>query len=174
MPAARTDQSLHRGATAELLRSLLTSIEAEAGSLSGAPGRIDLSDEQCEALYLLAHRHYAAQDYIEARKLFALMAAASPVDVRGHMGLAACLHMEREHERAVRHYFLASLLDLTQPAPVLHSAECLLALGRTEDARKALTLARSQAQAEAQHHGWLPRIDALLKTPAAPSTGARS
>ncbi len=171
MTEPRHDHPLHRGARAELLRSLLESIEAETGGLSGTPGGIDLSVDQCEALYLLAHRHYSAEDYPEARKLFALMATASPVDVRAHMGLAACLQMEQEHERAVRHYFLASLLDLTQPAPVIHSAECLLALGRTDEAMKALTLARSQAEACLEHHGLLPRIDGLKAAVAAGTPG---
>lgn len=126
------------------LQELLGAMQADAGALSSVPDQLDLTAEQREGLYLLAHRHYGVGDYPEAHKLFALLAMAAPADPRGHMGLAACLQMQQEHERAVRHYFLASVLDLTDPVPVVHSAECLMALGRTADAAKALNCAQQQ------------------------------
>lgn len=152
-----------------MLRPLLASLESESGGMLHAHASLDLTDEQCEGLYLLAYRHYQSGNPAEARKLFALMATASPTDVRGHMGLAACLQLEQEHERALRHYFLASTLDLTDPVPAIHSAECFLALGRTDDATKALAFARTQAESHPEHQALLTRIDSLLALMAAPA-----
>lgn len=160
--AAPADPALPSDAPlAETLHALWSDLQAQAGGLAALPALLDLSAEQREAVYLTAYRHYRAGDFREARKWFALLATAAPGEPRAHMGLGACLQMEQAHERAVRHYVLASVLDLTDPLPAIHGAECLMAMGRSADALKALAHARQQAVAQPAHHGLLERIHCL-------------
>lgn len=149
------------GLIAEQMRTLLCDMQADGIDPFTLPFDVDLDAEQCEGLYFMAHRHYQVHEYQEARKLFALMSIGAPGDARGHMGLGACLQMEGEHERACRHYFLASLLDLADPVPAIHSAECLIVMGRHADAAKALTHALTQASGKPEHQSLVSRIQSL-------------
>ncbi len=155
-----TDPSASAAVT-EQVKALLSGLSGHVGRLLDMPNRLGLTAEHLEGLYLMGHRLYAARDYPEARKWFALLAAASPADPRGHMGLGACLQMEQAPERALRHYAVASMLDLTDPLPSVHSAECLMALGRPEDAGKALAHALQQATARPEQGFHLSRIQCL-------------
>jgi hypothetical protein len=57
---------------------------------------------------------------------------------------------------------MASILDLTDPEPVMHCAECQLALGRRDQARANLEYALVQARAHEARHGFVPRLEAML------------
>lgn len=115
-----------------------------------------------ESLYALAHHLYRQGRYVQALSPFACLVTLNPYDVRFHQGLGACKQMLRRHEEALRHYGVASMLDLTDPAPLLHAAECLLALGRRADARQRLELALGQLKAYPRHAACAPRVRGLL------------
>jgi type III secretion system low calcium response chaperone LcrH/SycD len=115
-----------------------------------------------ETLYHVAYTFYNQAKYPEAMRVFAYLLAANHLDRRFFKGFAACLHMQRRHEEALKYYGAASMLDLTDPEPAMHSAECHLALGGIEQARASLDYAMSQARADDKHRAFIPRLEAML------------
>lgn len=57
------------------------------------------------------------------------------------------LQMLKQYENAIAFYSLASVMDRTDPRPTFHTAECLIALGRMEEAIDALTIVIEQSAA---------------------------
>lgn len=126
------------------------------GMLSGR------SIESVEAMYYLAHTFYGQGKYAEALKIFGILVIENHVDRRFHGGLAACMQMLRRHEEALKYYGISSMLDLTDPDPVIHMAECYLALGERAKARESLDYALLQARGHSRHHAHVGRIEAML------------
>lgn len=116
------------------------------GSLSG------LSPRVVESFYALGYGWFNAGRLADAERVFALVAMQDHLDRRYQLALAMTLHAQGRHERALRPYGMASLLDLTDPEPVLRMAECLLSLGRKDEARLSLQQALEQARARPQQH----------------------
>jgi type III secretion system low calcium response chaperone LcrH/SycD len=129
-----------------------------------------------EALYHLAYTLYGQAKYEEAMRMFAYLLTLNHVDRRFFSGLAACLQMQRRYQDALKYHGMASMLDLTDPEPVIHSAECHLALGDRAQARTALAYALDQARGHAVHHAFVPRLEAMRtfldNEPAAGSSNA--
>lgn len=128
------------------------------GSLSG------LSPRGVEALYALGHGWFNAGRLAEAERVFAWVAVQDHFNRRYQLALAMALHAQGKHERALRPYGMASLLDLTDPEPVLRMAECLLSLGRKGEARQSLQQALEQVRVRPQqHHAVGQRAQAILE-----------
>jgi hypothetical protein len=72
--------------------------------------------------------------------------------------------MMREYREALKFYGAASMLDLTDPRPPMHSAECHLALGEYSRAHACIDYALAQARAHQQerHRALVPRLEAML------------
>ena len=64
-------------------------------------------------------------------------------------------------DEAIEHYCLASVQDLSDPRPTFHTAECLLAQGRTGEARDALSMVLNDCR-ETRHEALKQRAQALL------------
>jgi len=80
--------------------------------------------DEYEALYALGHDHYSQQRYLDA----------------------ACMQMLKRYKEAIQYYSTASVLDLEDPLPTFHTAECFIALEMREQASEALTLVVAQCQ----------------------------
>jgi type III secretion system low calcium response chaperone LcrH/SycD len=87
-----------------------------------------------EALYALGYNLYGQARYDEAQKVFQYLVMHHQFDTRYIVALGAALQMLKRHDEAITTFGAAALLDLDDPVPVLHSCECLLALGRTDEA----------------------------------------
>jgi len=57
------------------------------------------------------------------------------------MALGGAAQMLGRYTDALQHYATATLLWLDDPRPALHSAECLIALGKLPEATQSLELA---------------------------------
>lgn len=68
---------------------------------------------------------------------------------------------------AIQHYGTAAVLMLDDPAPLLHSAECCIAIQQMEGAAEALRMAIGLIDQEPQHEALRPRAQAPLAPPAA-------
>ncbi|MDR6536928.1 SycD/LcrH family type III secretion system chaperone [Variovorax soli] len=123
---------------------------------------LDQSPEAQKVMYHLAYTHYAQGKYTDAMRFFGFLVICDHWDRRYHMGMAACLQMQLQHADALKYYGIASMLDLTDPAPVMHIAECHLARGERPQARKALDYAIVQARAHAHHNHHVARLEAML------------
>lgn len=120
------------------------------------------SVESQEALYRLAYRLYGQAKYEDAQRLFAILLMHNHLDRRYYLAYGACAQMLRRHPDALRYYSVAAQLDLTDPQPAIHMAECLLALGRRSEARACLDHGLVQARYHDEHRHHVPRLEALL------------
>lgn len=116
-----------------------------------------------EALYHLGYTLFEQAKYKESMRVFAYLMTANHMDRRFFNGFAACLHMQGNHRDAIKYYGVASILDLTDPEPPMHMAECHLALGDRAEARNSIAYGLSQARAHENHHGFVPRLEAMLE-----------
>jgi type III secretion system low calcium response chaperone LcrH/SycD len=120
------------------------------------------SAQSLEAMYYFAYTFYRQGKYAEALKIFSLLLICDHLDRRHYMGMAACLQMQRRHADAKKHYRIASMLDMTDPAAFMHIAECDLALGDRDAAIKSLEYALVQAKAHDRHHRWIANVEGTL------------
>lgn len=138
------------------------------GTLAQALG---LGDEECEALYAYGYTLYAQAKYEDAFKIFARLVTFDHMDSRYQMALASAMQMTRRYEAALQQYVIVTVMRVDDPAPVFHCAECLIALGRPEEARASLELVAETLCGAGRHDAIKARAEALLGTlqAAAPS-----
>ena len=101
--------------------------------------------------------------------MFGFLVTHNHLDRRFHKAFGACLQ-NLVRADALKYYGVASLLDLTDPDPVVHTAECLLALSRDQEAARALRFALGQIKGEAKHAALGERVKALLELSLASAT----
>lgn len=125
------------------------------------------NDRDYEAIYALGYGLYSQARYLDALKAFALLTMNKPLERRFVNAHASCLQMLNRHEDAIAFYSMASICDITDPRPTYHTAECLIALGRIEEAGDALRIVTEQCKT-AGLDALKTRAEALLellKTP---------
>jgi type III secretion system low calcium response chaperone LcrH/SycD len=125
-------------------------------------GILGQSAEEHEAIYHVGHVQFGRGNYEDAMRIFAFLLTRNHMDRRCYMGFAACLQMLKRPAEALKYYGVASLQDLTDPQPVMHSAECYLAIGHREQARQALDYALTMARAKPRHAALVPRLEGLM------------
>ncbi|RYX93953.1 MAG: CesD/SycD/LcrH family type III secretion system chaperone [Comamonadaceae bacterium] len=138
----------------ELLRQMM-----QGNTLAPLMG-VSVGDQ--EAIYALAYAAYTQARYEEAMQAFSYLMTVDHLDRRFCSGFAACLRAQKRHAEALKYYFSASLLDLTDPEPVMRMAECHLALNDKPQARAALAYGLDQARAHETHRSYVPRLEAML------------
>ncbi len=100
---------------------------------------LPLSDVDDESLYAVGYHLYAQARYAQALPIFGILVARSSMERRFRCAFAACLQVQGRHKTAVSHYLLAATIDPTDPVPILGASECLIAMGKTEEAKEGLT-----------------------------------
>lgn len=101
---------------------------------------LSITPEECDALYTLGRNLYQQGHYAEAFKAFSLLVMFDHLNDDYFMALAAAAQLLGRHEDALHNYATVTLMRLDDPAPVFHSAECLVALGRLDEAIESLEL----------------------------------
>lgn len=99
---------------------------------------LDISPDQLEALYAAAYNLFQSKKYTDALRAFNLLQVMAPTDSRFVFGCASCMQMLEKYAEAALCYQLSAAYDQQNPAPMLHSAECFIALGDKPAAREAL------------------------------------
>ena len=135
---------------------------AELLMSGGTLGSIyDYTEQDYEVLYALGHSLYAQGRYADATKAFGFLVMHNHLEKRYVGAFASSLQMAKRYEQAVQYYTLASAMDMSDPAPTFHTAECLIALNRLDDAREALGFVVAQSS-DAAHQPLSERAQALL------------
>lgn len=96
------------------------------------------TEDEMEAVYLLAYNAYRQGKYPDARKLFQFLALNDHVESRFWLGLAATCQVSGEYRQAVAAYEMAAVLEATNPWPPFHAGECYAAMNDWETCAKAL------------------------------------
>ncbi len=97
-----------------------------------------ITSAEMEAVYSLAFNFYRTGRYDDAGKLFNFLALYDHLNPKYWMGVGAVRQVGHDFSGAIEAYAYASFLDLSNPKPQLHSAECFLALGDRRNAASAL------------------------------------
>ena len=116
---------------AEAARRFLTDYTT-LGELKG------ISHQELEAVYSLGFTHYRTGRYEDAAKLFQFLVLFDHLNPKYWLALGAVQQVARDFKGAIASYAYASFLDLENPKPQFHAAECFLALGDKENAASAI------------------------------------
>ena len=97
-----------------------------------------LSDTAAEQFYTFAFAQYRCGDLTKASDAFQILCARKPLEARFWFGLGATLQEDRNYKGAMKAWAMAALLDLKDPYPHFHAAECACSLVELKDAKYAL------------------------------------
>ena len=97
-----------------------------------------LHDVDNESLYAVGHHLYTQAQYELALPVFGLLLLRDGLERRFLCAFAACLQMQGRADAALTHYLTAAVLDPSDPVPVFHACECLIATGQPQAAREGL------------------------------------
>jgi len=130
-------------------------------------------DAEYEALYTLGHNLYEQCRYPDAVRIFAFLVLQNHLEPRYMNAYASSLQMVGNYLEAIKCYSTASLMDMEDPLPTFHTAECMLALDMVTQAREALGYVISQCKAP-QYADLKARAVALQALVSAPAAGIAS
>jgi type III secretion system low calcium response chaperone LcrH/SycD len=99
------------------------------------------NEERMEEIYGQAYRLYNTGKYVDALELFRLLIILDSTDSKYYLGLAACFHMLKEYENAVKVYAIAGIVDSQSPVPHFHASDCYLQMNDKASAILMLELA---------------------------------
>jgi type III secretion system low calcium response chaperone LcrH/SycD len=161
MSSAAPDQQAGEFSEAEVLR--LTADLKQRILNGGTLGDfLAVSKADLEATYIIGSRLYEMGNYKEAAITLRKLVTLDPYERRYLQALAAATQMMGNYEDAVGYYHLLLVLDPEDPMPTVHMAQCLIHMGRAQDAAIALeatidnatgkpAFAAILAQAQAMH-----------------------
>lgn len=103
--------------------------------------RKGITHEELEAVYNVGRTYYTTGNIGEAEKVFEFLCLMQHTDPKYQIALGAVRQLKKEFPAAIRNYACAMMLDMHQPKPHFHAAECYLALGDLDNAESgALSL----------------------------------
>lgn len=144
-PATFTPSPQAPPATLSALRQRLGEFIIQGGTLGQV---MEVEADEYEALYAVAHAALQAARYQEAADTFGMLVSLNPYQTRFLQAYATSLQMLGRYEDAIVYFSLASMLDLDDPRPFFHIAQCMLARRMPEQALEAL----DQALPRCEHH----------------------
>ena len=97
-----------------------------------------VTNAELEAVYSLAFGYYQTGKFNEALKLFQFLVLFDHLNKKYWMGLGAVQQVLKDFQGAIVSYGYSSFLDLKNPKPQFHAAECLLAMGDKGNAASAI------------------------------------
>ncbi|MFI3271117.1 MAG: SycD/LcrH family type III secretion system chaperone [Pseudomonadota bacterium] len=104
---------------------ILAAVSSGEMTLQQATG---ITEEQLEAMYSVAYNLFANEKYQDAIDAFSLLQTIAPMNYKIAFGLAASLQMLEKYIEAIILFTFTSSLEEKNPAPMLHLAECYMAV----------------------------------------------
>lgn len=121
----------------------------------------DYSEQDYEVLYALGHSLYSQGRYQDAMKVFGFLVVHDHLEKRFMNAFASALQMCKQYEEAIKYYTMASVMDMSDPAPTFHTCECMIPLGMVVEAQQGLAMVLKQCK-PGQHDALKDRAQALL------------
>lgn len=109
-----------------------------------------ITDGEMEAVYSLGFNFYNTGRYDEAEKIFKFLVLFDHLNPKYWTAMGALQQVRKDYDTAVTSYSFASFLDLKDPKPQFHAAECFLAKGDVENAKSALEALKKFAPANTE------------------------
>jgi type III secretion system low calcium response chaperone LcrH/SycD len=155
---------------AEKITNQVVDLFAHGATLKDIHG---YTDEEFDALYTLGYNLYNQGKFGEALQAFGFLLMHDQLERKYYKAFGSCLQMLKRYEEAVRNYSMASILDLTDPEPTYHTAECMLALGMPAEAIEALTLVVNDTKGKPGYEVMHERSKAMIEVISKASGGAK-
>lgn len=114
------------------------------------------------AVYALGHELYSQGRYSDAMKAFGFLVMHDQWEQKYMIAFAASLQMLGRYKDAILFYSNASILDLSDPLPTFHTAECMIPIGMLDEATEALGLVITQCEDKPELQPLKERAEALL------------
>lgn len=121
-----------------------------------------ITDKEMEATYAVAYNLYSAGKYEESLKVFKFLCFYDHMERKYWLGQGAAQQMLGRHEQAVQSYSYAALLDIKDPRPPMHAADCYMSLGNWEAAQSALHCVIEFSGDDPTKKSYRDRAEALL------------
>ena len=97
-----------------------------------------ITNEELEAVYSLGFGYYSTGRFDDAQKLFQFLVLFDHLNTKYWFALGAVQQAQKDYQKAIASYGYSSFLDLENPKPQYHAAECYLALGDKANAASAV------------------------------------
>lgn len=141
-------------------------IEAVAKTMCSGGTVRDLrgfTDDEMEAMYSLGHNLYVTGQLEKADQVFRYLVFLDHANTKFWFALGAVQQSRRQYDRAASSYAYAAFLDLENPKPLYHAAECFLALGDAEKAESALAAVDQFAPADSPYRAKAKDLASRIK-----------
>ncbi len=122
-----------------------------------------LKPETLETMYSVAHTLYESNQYQKAREIFQTLTLLNHFEYKYFFGLASCLQMEKNYERAAHTFGLCYMLEPEEPAVPFHSAYCHMMLGDYKAAKSGFYAAALWAGEKKEYAALKERAQMLEK-----------
>lgn len=97
-----------------------------------------LSDGEMEAIYAIGYNYFRSGKIDEAEKIFKALLFLDHLEKKYWFAFGGVKQSQRDFKNALQSYQVCAFLDIENPKPQYHCAECHLALGDRENALNAL------------------------------------
>ncbi|ODW60004.1 CesD/SycD/LcrH family type III secretion system chaperone [Vibrio parahaemolyticus] len=123
----------------------------------------DVSADTIEHIYAVGYNFFQSGKIEQAAKVFQLLSMLDHYQARFFIGLGAARHELGEYLQAIDAYSYAALVDINDPRPPFHSAECHLKLEQLTEAESGFYSAKEMSAGKSQYADLHQRAGIMLE-----------
>ncbi|EJL6856807.1 SycD/LcrH family type III secretion system chaperone VcrH [Vibrio alginolyticus] len=123
----------------------------------------DVSLDTIEHIYAVGYNFFQSGKIEQAAKVFQLLSMLDHYQARFFIGLGAARQELGEYLQAIDAYSYAALVDVNDPRPPFHSAECHLKLEQLTEAESGFYSAKEMSAGKSQYADLHERAGIMLE-----------
>ncbi|HHE0545041.1 TPA: SycD/LcrH family type III secretion system chaperone VcrH [Vibrio parahaemolyticus] len=123
----------------------------------------DVSADTLEHIYAVGYNFFQSGKIEQAAKVFQLLSMLDHYQARFFIGLGAARQELGEYLQAIDAYSYAALVDINDPRPPFHSAECHLKLEQLTEAESGFYSAKEMSAGKSQYADLHQRAGIMLE-----------
>ncbi|MDG2846100.1 SycD/LcrH family type III secretion system chaperone VcrH [Vibrio parahaemolyticus] len=123
----------------------------------------DVSADTIEHIYAVGYNFFQSGKIEQAAKVFQLLSMLDHYQARFFIGLGAARQELGEYLLAIDAYSYAALVDINDPRPPFHSAECHLKLEQLTEAESGFYSAKEMSAGKSQYADLHQRAGIMLE-----------
>ncbi|HCG8251395.1 TPA: SycD/LcrH family type III secretion system chaperone VcrH [Vibrio parahaemolyticus] len=123
----------------------------------------DVSADTIEHIYAVGYNFFQSGKIEQAAKVFQLLSMLDHYQARFFIGLGAARQELGEYLQAIDAYSYAALVDINDPRPPFHSAECHLKLEQLTEAESGFDSAKEMSAGKSQYADLHQRAGIMLE-----------
>lgn len=123
----------------------------------------DVSQDTIEHIYAVGYNFFQSGKIEQAAKVFQLLSMLDHYQARFFIGLGAARQELGEYLQAIDAYSYAALVDVNDPRPPFHSAECHLKLEQLTEAESGFYSAKEMSAGKSQYTDLHERAGIMLE-----------